>query len=200
MTTLQTPWPLERLSLHATARLAHHFADTVMSGDGTVDQPYQRGAVWSQGQQIALIWSYLSGVPIPAILTNDRSTPEWAQANPGYDQVTDPYYAVIDGKQRILATIAWFDGTLAVPASWFAPKYVMATENTEDGPYVRFTGLTVVGQRICKRDFLLPCAEAHFPTIEREAEIYLLVNGGGTPQTGADMANAARVAAGKGPQ
>jgi hypothetical protein len=32
-------------------------------------------------------------------------------------------------------------------------------------------------------------------TVAEEAEIYLLVNGAGTPQTDADMANAARIAA-----
>jgi hypothetical protein len=34
---------------------------------------------------------------------------------------------------------------------------------------------------------------ARVGTVQEEAAIYLLVNGGGTPQTDADMNNAARV-------
>lgn len=40
-------------------------------------------------------------------------------------------------------------------------------------------------------------AAIHNLPVEAEAEIYLLVNGAGTPQTQADMDNARRVAQGK---
>lgn len=193
MSTLQTSAPIERLSLQATNREAHWLADMVQRGDATIDPPYQRGAVWTAAQQIALIWSFLAGVPIPAVIINDRSSFDWSRANPGYSH-TDPYLSVIDGKQRILAVSAWFSGQLAVPASWFKSDQTETTEDTADGPYVRYPGLTEVGRRVCARKFLIPCAEAHLPTVEEEAKIYLLVNGGGTPQTDADLANAAQIA------
>jgi hypothetical protein len=190
--TRQTTTPLEHISLGATNRFVEFFVRTVERGDMTLDAPYQRGDVWTRDQQIALVRSWLMGLPVPAVIINDRTSPWWNQANP--DAELGPVYAVIDGKQRILAGIAWLSGELAVPASWFPPEHVETTEATGDGPYVRFTGLTRVGQRFAENRAVLPCAEGKLSTVQEEAEVYLLVNGGGTPQTAADMENAAKVA------
>lgn len=190
--TRQTTAPLEHISLGATNRFVEFFVRTVERGDMILDAPYQRGDVWTPDQQIALVRSWLMGIPVPAVIINDRTSPWWSEANP--DAELGSAYAVIDGKQRILAGIAWLSGGLAVPASWFPAEHVETTEDTDDGSYVRYTGLTRVGQRFSENRATLPCAEGKLPTVRAEAEVYCLVNGGGTPQSEADMANADRVA------
>lgn len=180
--TRQTTTPLARVPMNTYNRAAEHLADQIRNGQIDLNPPYQRGEVWTEDQQVALIFSLMSGLPIPTLILNQRET--------------DPPYAVIDGKQRLTAVAAWFGGELAVPASWFRDGMVATPVDTEDGPYVTFDGLTDLGQRYASR-MVLPVGEAMLPTVQAEAEVYLLVNGGGTPQSDADMANAARVADGK---
>jgi hypothetical protein len=194
--TFQTDAPLEHRSLGATNRFAEFFVRNVQSGHMLLDPPYQRGDVWTIEQRMGLVRSWLQGVPIPAVIINDRCSPTWFAANP-QDRANPVYaYAVIDGRQRIQTAIDWFAGELLVPVSWFPVKHVETTEQTSDGPYVRYTGLTQVGQRFAENHCVLPCAEGRVATVEQEAEIYLLVNGAGTPQTQADLDRAARVADG----
>lgn len=192
--TRQTAQPLQHMSLQATNRTAADLVHALQRGDLVVDTPYQRGDVWTEDQRIGLINSWMLGLPVPAIITNNRATPGFIRRNPGSE--LGPVYAVIDGRQRMVTAIKWFTGDLAVPATWFKPDHIEATEDTEDGPYVRFTGLTVVGQRFSSSRAQLPMCEAAVYTIKEEAAIYVLVNGGGTPQTAADMDRAAQVAAG----
>jgi hypothetical protein len=194
--TLQTDAPLEHRSLGATNRPADFFVRVVRGGDMTLDAPYQRGAVWTDAQRVGLVKSWLLGITVPAIILNDRGTPDWRRNYPSHGDDLGPLYAVIDGKQRILAAIAWLTGDLLVPASWFPAEHVEATEGTADGPYVRYSGLTRVGQRFAESRASFPCAEARVPTIEQEAEIYGLINSAGTVQTDDDLARAAQVAAG----
>lgn len=192
--TRQTAAPLESANLDASNRSAREISRMVRDGYMTVDLPYQRGSVWTEDQRIALVRSWLTGVPIPAIIVNDRSTAWWTDTDAYDPRSLGPNYAVIDGKQRVESAIAWFDGDVAVPASWFKPEYVEHTQDTDDGPYVTYTGLTVIGQRLMTNRAFLPMALGTLPTVRAEAEIYLLVNGGGTPQSDADMTNAARIA------
>lgn len=191
-TTRQTAGPVEHVSLNATNRPVEFFVGQVTSGGMDINPPYQRGDVWTEEQRVALIYSFLSGTPIPAVIINDRTYGPWYRR--GEDKYT---YAVIDGKQRILTVIAWMSGELAVPASWFPAEHIETTETTDDGPYVRYSGLTRVGQRFAERRASLPCAEGRLDTVEAEARVYLLVNGGGIAQTETDLANARRVAEGK---
>lgn len=196
--TRQTAAPLEHLSLNTADRQAREIVRTLGEVLGIdLTPPYQRGQVWTEDQQIALIRSWITGTPTGVVILNDRATPEWKDAN-GYDptECDEPTYACIDGQQRITAARAWFGNELAVPASWFAPADVTATEDTDDGPYVRWSGLTLPRQRHFANRAHLTLATARVATIQEEAAIYLLVNGGGTPQADADMANAARVANG----
>lgn len=188
--TRQTSEPLKQYSLNTTDREAIGMARLMHDGDLLVDTPYQRGDVWTLDQRIALIKSFLMGLPVPALVINNRMTLVWERNNPE----PDVSYAVIDGKQRILAMVAWYADDFAVPASWFPAKQVETVEETDDGPYVRYSGLTIVGQRFFMRKSRFPVCEAAVGTIAEEAEIYLLVNGGGTGQTAEDMARAARVA------
>lgn len=194
--TRQTAAPLEHLSLNAADRQAREIARSFSESFGLdLNPPYQRGRVWNEDQKIALIRSWLTGTPTGVVIFNDRSTPEWKAAN-GYDPIDrdEAMYACIDGQQRISTAQAWFASELAVPASWFDPADVETTEDTADGPYVRWSGLTLPRQRHFANRAHLTVATARVATIQEEAAIYLLVNGGGTPQTDADMLNAARVA------
>ena len=191
--TRQTLAPLVHLGLSASNRQASEIARSFRDTFGLdLNPPYQRGRVWTTDQKIALIRSWLTGVPTGVVILNDRSTEEWLNAN-GRDE-TAPMYACIDGQQRITTAYEWFGNELAVPASWFAAGDVIATEDTDDGPYVRQSGLALPRRRLFANRAHLQVAEACVATVQEQAAIYLLVNGGGTPQTDADMDNAARVA------
>jgi hypothetical protein len=90
-----------------------------------------------------------------------------------------------------------FSSQFAFPVSWVPMDFVETTEDTDDGPYVRYNGLTRKGQRFMENYCSFLVAETKdCATVEEEAAFYLLVNGGGTPQTDENMANAARVAGG----
>ena len=199
--SLQSSGPLERRPMAATSRAAswlHHLAQGVagedpLKGGLDIDQPYQRGDVWTEDQRRMFIKSLLLGIPVPAIIVNDRFGAKYRDPLGRADW----RYAVIDGKQRTITLLRWFGGDLAVPASWFHKEHVAETVDTADGPYVTFTGLTDVGQRCCNNDFIIPIAEGQFPTMEDEAHIFTLVNRAGTPMSDADLRRAVEIAAGQ---
>jgi hypothetical protein len=188
--TRQTTEPLTEHFLAASNRTAKEIATTMAdSGWLILDPPYQRASVWTEDQRIALVRSWVSGIPVPAVLINDRTSMAWTKAN---GPVTgDASLAVVDGKQRIETAITWFAGDLAVPASWFPADHVETTVDTDDGPYVTYLGLTLPARRFMGNRAMLPLIEAKVATVEEEADLYLLINGGGTPQTESDLANAA---------
>jgi hypothetical protein len=196
--TRQTGAPLHHISLNPTYRSLSEVLRLVDDNMLTLDPPYQRGSVWTEDQRIALVQSWLRGLPAGVVILADRCTSAWSKAHGGknpYDVEGEPLWACVDGKQRITTGLMWARGEVAVPASWFPAHYVAAPENTDDGPYVRYTGLTIVGQRFVDRYCSLLIAETRdCATVADEAAFYLLVNGGGTPQSTSDMANAARVA------
>lgn len=193
--TRQTPAPLTHMTLSATYRRAQELA-RMCEQDIDLKPPYQRGDAWTADQRIALVHSWLTGIPIGTVILNDRTTRAWEKANGSDPMKTgEPIQAVIDGRQRITTAVMWFASEFAIPASWIDPEYIEAAEDTPDGPYVRYDGLTKVGRNMFTARALLQVAEAKVATVQDEAAIYLLVNGGGTPQTDADMANAAKVAA-----
>lgn len=189
--TRQTPAPLDRLGLSATNRRASELARMVTDGLLNLNPPYQRDDVWSDDQRIGLVRSWLIGLPIPAVILNDRLSTFWDGPN-DYD---NPYVCV-DGKQRITTAVKWYADGFGVPASWWPAKDVLAPYDTDDGPYVRFSGLSVPAQRHMQHDALLATVEGKLPSQRVEAEVYMLVNGEGTPQTADDMNRAARIARG----
>lgn len=190
--TRQTAAPLDSLSLGTTNRQARELARLAHGGEMDVAPPYQRAPVWSLDQRIALVKSWMQGIPVPGIMINDRGGYAWRRANGESPLDTGVgIYAVVDGRQRVETAIAWFYGDLAVPASWFPADEVETTVETDDGPYVTFSGLTARGQMFTSTKFMLPMTEAKLATITDEADLYLLVNGGGTPQTEADLDRAA---------
>ncbi len=81
--TLQTAAPIERLGLEDSYRSSRELVRMIHDGVMTVDTPYQRGSVWTLRQRIELIFSLLSGTPIPSIIANDRrATPEAGRERP----------------------------------------------------------------------------------------------------------------------
>lgn len=194
--TFQTDAPLVHRSLHASNRGAREIARQAFEGDLDLNAPYQRPSVWTPDQQINLVKSWCLGIPVPAIMINDRGTSAWKDANGGRSPLDhgEAYYAAVDGKQRISTAVAWFFGDLAVPASWFPTEAIETTVATDDGPYVTFAGLSVVAQRHFTNRAMLPAIEANASTVAEEADLYLLVNTGGTAQTQHDLDHASAYA------
>lgn len=188
--TRQTTAPLQHTSMNATHRNVEDLTHGIRRGSIILNPPYQRGSVWTEDQRIALMRSWLMGVPVAAIILNNRMGSAWSATDP--DALVA--YAVVDGRQRLETALAWENGDLAIPASWLPAEWIETVEDCPDGSYVRATGLTVVGGRKMRSRMMLPAAEAQVSSVREEAEIYLLVNGGGTPQSDADMDRAARVA------
>lgn len=191
--TFQTDAPLVHRSLHASNRGAREIARSAFEGDLDLTAPYQRPSVWTVEQRMLLVKSWCLGIPVPAIMINDRGTDAWKRANGGRSPLDhgEAYYVAVDGKQRVEAAVDWFFGDLAVPASWFPAEAVETTVDTADGPYVTYSGLTVVAQRHFVNRAMLPTIEANATTVAEEADLYLLVNTGGTQQTQDDLDNAA---------
>lgn len=190
--TRQTSAPLVHQGLQATNRMAREVARMAVDGGLDLDPPYQRGSVWTEYQRVALVRSWLLGIPIPAVLINNRTTTAWVRQHGDTNLTTGVgMYACVDGKQRIQTAMAWFASEFAVPASWFPSEQVEATEDTADGPYVRFEGLSVAAQRHLANRAMLPVIEAQATDEAAEADLYLLINMGGTPQTEDDLLNAA---------
>lgn len=192
--TRQTSAPLVEYSLTMSGRSAREIVRLVTGGDMIVDPPYQRSSVWTADQRISLIESWIRHIPIPAVVINDRAHVSrhgrWTGPGGGV-------YALVDGRQRVETAMAWFTGKLAVPASWFEADDVERTENTGDGPYVRYTGLSKSLQRgMGVGDFEFPVVEARLLTLEEEARLYLLLNSAGTAQTAADLDRARKITEG----
>ncbi|MER7937901.1 MULTISPECIES: DUF262 domain-containing protein [unclassified Streptomyces] len=197
--TLQTAEPFDHISLNPTHVTLGELVRRIEGGMLDLDPPYQRGDVWTVDQRMALVQSWLRGLPAGVVILADRCNDRWQKAHGGRGpyETGEALWACVDGKQRFTTALMWRTDGFAVPASWLDPRNVDTTEDTDDGPYVRFSGLSAAGQRFVERYCSLLIAEAkECATVEEEAELYLLVNGGGTPQTNESMANAIRVAEG----
>jgi hypothetical protein len=163
--TLQSPAPLRRLPTNAGTELIVHVATYPAL---LLDPPYQRGSVWGAERQRLLIRSLLQGVPVGNVFLNVRPDPSMT-------------VAVVDGRQRLETVLAFTGGRLAVPASWFDPTEVTATEATADGLYVRWGGLTTRGRARLDRATVVT-QRTDLATAEEEAELFRVVNYGGVAQ------------------
>jgi Protein of unknown function DUF262 len=189
MKTRQLGRPVEHLSLNPSNRLAEDVFYQYKGGRVVLDPPYQRGDVWTGDQRLDLMYSYLAGYPTGTLILNDRMRAAWSTE-------FKIAYAVIDGKQRLTTVIMWFDGDLAIPASWIGDAWIRGDVepfDTDDGPYVTVIHLTETGQRKVASRMQLPVVTAQVDSLEAEAEIYRLVNAGGTAHTAEDLARAADI-------
>jgi hypothetical protein len=193
--TRQTTRPLTRLPINASSIPLVNLVDFIDRGRIDLNPPYQRGNVWTTDQRIALVYSWLVGATVPSITISDRSGSVWTDtATYDINKTCAKILAVIDGKQRLTTAALWMDSQFAVPASWFPSACVAVAEDTEDGPYVRYRGLTDLGRARSTDRTVIPVGIGEFASVQAEAQIYLLLNGQGTPQAAADMDNATRVA------
>ncbi|MGW5817246.1 DUF262 domain-containing protein [Streptomyces noursei] len=196
--TRQTNEPLVHHSLHPTRMGVREWVERIGKGEVELSPPYQRGEMWSVSQKIALVESWLRGNPTGVIVMSDRSNDAWAQVHGDVYESGAAVWAVVDGKQRLLAAREWFGGRFAIPASWLAPAWVERCVETEDGPYVRFTDLTEVGRLKIAALCVVDVSMLHSASsVAHEAAVFVLVNGGGVPQSEATMTAARRVAAGR---
>lgn len=181
--TLQTATPLDRMSMQPMTRRAdiwgplrdRHYGSGDPQGSLELDAPYQRGDVWTTDQRRLLIKSLMLGVPIPAIIVNDRGIVAFTHP----DGRRDWRYAVVDGKQRVTTLLDFFDSELDVPQSWFAPDARTGGHDSDDGRYVYFADLTRTAQRHIE-NAPITVIEARLPSLQAEADLFVLLNRGGT--------------------
>lgn len=185
--TMQTPEPLHETNLNSTNRPLSWLVDralgTSRSLDFDMDQPYQRGDVWGLVRRQNLIRSLIMGVPIASLVVNDRMSARFKE--PGYSQDRNWSYAIVDGKQRVTTIMMFSRDEFAVPASWFREGSVETAVDTDDGPYVLYSGLTQTGRRRFENR-PLAVSEGRFPTLADEQMIFDLVNFGGIAQGDTD--------------
>ncbi|MEH0110776.1 DUF262 domain-containing protein [Tersicoccus sp. MR15.9] len=185
----QPAQPLDHTEIASAATSIGELVNLDADGAVDADPPYQRGHVWGEDRQRALVASILRGWPVGAIILNDRLT---ASRTAGADfEDRDPTaFAVVDGKQRLNALARFVSGRLAVPAVWFPAEQIAATPHRL-GPdqVVTFRELSAPAQRSFRR-MAVPVATATLPTLAQEAELFEAVNTGGVPQgeTDADPA------------
>jgi len=156
----------ERMNLSHTARPVDTVAHWKKEGCLLLSPPYQRGDVWGPIRQRNLIFSILAGIPIPSIVVNDRFVAEWGEE-----------IAVIDGKQRMTAILAFLESRLPVPGEWFGV----------DAENVTFLHLPVADQRRFKMTPIQFC-EGRLTSLEAERQVFELVNFGGVQQGQSDFA------------
>lgn len=157
--------------------------------------PYQRSSVWTLEQRQGLIKSLYMGIPTGSVTVS--ILPE---------HVTDrPPYRVVDGKQRIEAVRAFANDEVPVPAWWFRDGDIDETlTKDQDVVYsqltkpahnrfemstafsvLQFNGSVAFGERGPDghvERYELTEAEL----LAAEAELYMLINFSGVPQTEAD--------------
>ena len=172
----------KKLSLVSTATAllsfisAHEDAKSGREGMRYIsDQEYQRGLVWGQDRKKNLIFSILSGIPIGAIIVNDRFANADAFRAAGYDSEV---YAIIDGKQRISTVIEFYENGFPVPAEWFENTNLEAGFDKDE---VFFTELSEKGQ-FWFSNRPIPVSVAHLENIEQERRVFDLINFGGVAQ------------------
>jgi hypothetical protein len=175
---VRTSSPIPELSLQVLSSPLSFYVDRREEID--MNPPYQRGSVWSETQQQDLIRSVLYGIPIGSITLNFR----------GYH--VEQSYTVVDGKQRIEALRAFTDDEVEVPRDWFPDQALEGI--THHRSTVVFSDLAVYGQRKF-RNHAIPHIKSEVTTVAEEAEIFRLVNSGGTAQTAETLRQAALVEA-----
>lgn len=162
---------LRKYRVNVSARSVEFFLDRDPADPlFDLDQPYQRGEVWGVRRRKNLIKSLLMGVPIPAIVLNDRFKAEFR--HPGYSRERNWMFAIVDGKQRVTTMQGFYANRFAVPGCWFVDG---ATGE------VRFADLPLPHQRAF-RNIPIPVAEGAFQTLAQEQELFDLLNFGGLAQ------------------
>lgn len=145
--------------------------------DYEMNPPYQRGHVWGNERKRNLIKSLLMGLPIGALIINDRARVKGFQIEPG-----NPFFAVVDGKQRISAIVGFVNDEYTIPREWFEEDQIEADNDKE---WIVYSDLTVVGQRLFN-NIPVSVLEAQVEDEDAEKELFDLINYGGVDQGDSD--------------
>jgi len=165
---------MNRFQLFNTNRPCDVISHWHQHGYLNMSPPYQRGEVWGDIRRRNLIKSIVSGIPIASIIINDRSrSKEWGDAEEGF-------LAVIDGKQRMTAVLAFMESKFRVPGEWFG---VAGSPTFSELPIGRQRGF---------KNHPLAFSEGSLVSLEDEIEVFELVNFGGVPQGESDHRPGAR--------
>lgn len=198
-----TGLPEVRLSANAYT-VGHWVLDLEEAASGVettnkfdLDAPYQRASVWTLEQRQALVKSLYMGLPVGAVIVSVLPFRSGGAS-----------WRVVDGKQRVETVRMFIGGEFSVPAEWFR-------DDDLDRPcaeMVTFGELTGRGQRTFTMGRQLPALEfkgenewhgtnddgtqrwvrrTDDELLLAETELYLLVNGGGTPHSEDDLRRAA---------
>ncbi len=166
---------LRRYITNATARSVEFFLDRSPDDERfDMDQPYQRGVVWGLKRRRNLIKSLIIGVPIPAVVLNNRFDAGFT--HPGYSQDRNWSWAVVDGKQRITTLRAFVADEFTVPGTWFADAgredvLYSALPKPRQRKFLHIPLATVVGQ---------------FSSLAEEQDLFDLINFSGLAQDETD--------------
>lgn len=179
---------LTTYQLYPSNRSAREVSGDFMFGQLDMNPPYQRNHVWTVEQRMALVESWIQGIPCGAVILNKRDTEQWREAT-GTPRNSLTGWGVVDGKQRIETARQWFTGALQVPSEWFEDYEVDAPEGL-----VSYLSLSLPAQRHQGQSWFLPVIEATLPSPEAEAELFLRVNSGGTAQVSEIMEHARKLA------
>lgn len=174
--------PLGHREYLSDNRRASELVNMVLDDELELQPGYQRGKVWTTSQRINLVRSWLLGIPVPSIVLNDRR--DW--------QRVGGRIVCVDGRQRIETAVAWFKGSLAVPATWFSPETIVDTFETPDGLYVKHVGLTKKEQARVAEIAVFPVIQAKATSPTEEAYLHVLLNTAGTPRDRYDLDRAER--------
>jgi hypothetical protein len=201
--------PLERLNLNTYAWTAQHFMGGWRREDPfDFDAPYQRGAVWSLDQKRNLIRSLVIGLPVGVVIYSELPLSGSHATDPAHPERV---CRIIDGKQRILAIRQFTEGEFTVPAAWFndepgevawdglrdQDRRAIENANVPGIGYVsHYTYVYGKSGGIVRDDKGRAKIRRRTPeeTIAAEAELFLLVNMGGTAHDASTLARAAEVA------
>lgn len=204
---------LPEIQLNSLSYVAMHWLPREHDEVLDLDAPYQRGSVWTLDQRRALIKSLYMGLPVGSIISSVLPYREGGA-----------HVRIVDGKQRIETIRAFVTDGFSIPYAWlreedredmeFGPSenpllaedamvlYSQCSQRFRRGvdnwkmPALEFSGelewqgRTADGDPIWRR-------RSWDEILQAEAQIYLLINGGGTAQTDEDMARATSVAGGK---
>lgn len=172
-----------------------------------LNAPYQRGSVWTLDQRRALIKSLYMGLPTGSIITSVLPYREG-----------EAHVRIVDGKQRIETIRSFVADEFTIPFSWLRADDRDGMHFPE-GFMVLYSQCSLRFQRTLD-NWKMPGLEFQAERewmgykgegkdrhsvwrirsweeiLQAEAEVYLLINGGGTAQTDEDMARAIAVAGG----
>ncbi|MDB4278250.1 DUF262 domain-containing protein [Deltaproteobacteria bacterium] len=153
-------WDPLRITDHETCSLGWLYKRMKGEVDGfglNLDPDYQREHVWTDEQAEAFIGHVIEGGEVPPIIINAR----WRE---------DVVDEVLDGKQRITATVRWFDGEIKAELT--------------DGRRLAFADLDAEAQRYMSA-MTGPRYDINYVNLSRAdvLRLYLRLNRGGTVHT-----------------